>query len=141
MFLRICQIPGKTWGCFLKDNFWGLIQLINVCRIMKYLAQLFPLTAAVCRICHPKQKKPPQASFPTFLFGKVVYFFFITFCCLHYPLLMQKLKKKNALPHRFYRRIYLCVFVFSHIKMKSLDSLCEWEKLLQPRKMCVQSRP
>lgn len=113
-FLRICQIPGKTWGCLLKDNFWGLIQLINVCLITKYLAQLFAAFAIQSKN-HLKQVLPP------FFLAKLC--IFITFCCLHYPFLMQKLKKNNTLPNSFYHRIYLCVFIWSHTKMKSLDSL------------------
>lgn len=101
MFVRICQIPGKTWGCFLKDNFWGLIQLINVRRIAKYLAQLFPPTAAVCRVCHPKQKPP-------FFFSKVVYFYHIMLS----PLSIHDAKaknKKNALI------AFIIVFIYVYL--------------------------
>lgn len=103
MFSRICQIPGKTRGCFLKDDFWGLIRLINVCRIVKYLAQSFPPTAAVCRLCPPppQRKKTPQACFTTF----VVYFYHILSSPLSVP--DAKAKKKKALPDSFYHRIDL----------------------------------
>lgn len=70
-------------------------------------------------------------------FCKVV--IFITFCCLHYPFLMQKLKKKMPCLIGFINRIYLCIFIFSHIKMKSLDGL--YEIITAAKTVCIAAAP